>query len=103
MHKQHFSDKTKTMKGVFFQDSYSGAPTLNKIKDSYLIMKISSSLKAKLHIFFSNTKIMVICEGLITLLLLTYYPLKIVMKIKKVSSMVLSIVESQLSNLPMNL
>ena len=46
---------------------------------------------------------MVICEGLITLLLLTYHLLKIEMKLKEVSSMVISIVESQLSYLPMNL
>ena len=39
---------------------------------------------------------MVICEGLITLLLLTYHPLQIEMKLKEVSSMVLSIVESTL-------
>ena len=66
-------------------------------------MKINSVLKAKLHMLFSNTKIMVICEGLITLLLLTYHLLKIEMKLKEASSMVISIVESQLSYLPMNL
>ena len=71
---------------VFSQDSYSGAKTLNRIKDW---MKINSSLKAKLHILFSNTKIMVICEGLITLPLLTSHPLKIEIKIQEVSLIVL--------------
>ena len=66
-------------------------------------MKINSCLKEKLYILFSNTKIMVVCEGLITRPLLSYHLLKIEMQIKEVSSMVLSIVESQLSNLPMNL
>ena len=75
------------MKVFFFsQDFYSGAQTPNRIKD---MMKINSSLKAKLHILFSNTKIMVICEGLITLPLLTYHPLEIEIKIQEVSLIVL--------------
>ena len=74
-----------------FAKEFSVADTFYK---SILTIKIRPSYRAytiyaKLHVLFSNTKFMVICEGLITLPLLTYHPLKIEIKIQEVSLMVL--------------